>query len=283
MGDMNIISTWLGIAICKLRRKKVLLWSHGVYGNEKYLKKGIRLFFLNLADTNLLYENRAKSLLIEKGFKQKKLRVIYNSINYNEQYVNYKNLQSLFDLEFKVKKPFRLLFIGRLTKGKKINLLIKAIYILNSEKVEFSLTIVGSGLEKQNLLELCVLLGIEQYVKFEEETYAENKIGEFLINSDLMVSPGNVGLNALHSLSYGTPVCTHNNFSNQMPEVEIIKENIIGFFFKENDHKDLALKIKYWFKNFHNQLTRDEIRGHINYNYNPLHQSRTIENALKDG
>ena len=44
------------------------------------------------------------------------------------------------------------------------------------------------------------------------------------------VSPGNVGLTAIHSLSYGTPVLTHNNFNNQMPEVESIQPGFNGYF-----------------------------------------------------
>ena len=49
--------------------------------------------------------------------------------------------------------------------------------------------------------------------------------------SDLTVSPGNIGLTAIHSLSYGTPVCSHSNFNNQMPESEAIINFEKWFFF----------------------------------------------------
>ncbi|GIS05973.1 MAG: hypothetical protein CM15mP109_07290 [Candidatus Dadabacteria bacterium] len=50
-----------------------------------------------------------------------------------------------------------------------------------------------------------------------------------------MVSPGNTGLNAVHFLSYGPPVGTHNYFYNQMPEAAIIEaQKKTGFFFNEN-------------------------------------------------
>ena len=63
-----------------------------------------------------------------------------------------------------------------------------------------------------------------------------------------MVSPGNTGLNAVHALSYGTPVGTHNNFNNQMPEAAIIEDKMTGFFFNEDDSEDLSLKIDLWTK-----------------------------------
>ena len=54
----------------------------------------------------------------------------------------------------------------------------------------------------------------------------------------------NVGLTAIHSLSFGTPVLTHNNFDNQMPEVQAINEGENGGFFIENDLEDLIKKIE---------------------------------------
>ena len=29
LGDMNILSTWIGLLICRFRRKKTILWTHG--------------------------------------------------------------------------------------------------------------------------------------------------------------------------------------------------------------------------------------------------------------
>ena len=62
LGDMIIISNWIAIIICKLRGKKINFWTHGVYGNEKGLKKILRHLFLNLADNIFLYEKRAKRI-----------------------------------------------------------------------------------------------------------------------------------------------------------------------------------------------------------------------------
>ena len=45
---------------------------------------------------------------------------------------------------------------------------------------------------------------------------------------------GNVGLACIHSLSYGTPVCTHNDMNYQMPEAEILNDENSSLFEKGN-------------------------------------------------
>lgn len=55
---------------------------------------------------------------------------------------------------------------------------------------------------------------------------------EFIYNADLCVSPGNVGLTAMHSLVFGCPVITHNCFEWQMPEFEAIQPGITGDFLR---------------------------------------------------
>lgn len=77
-------------------------------------------------------------------------------------------------------------------------------------------------------------------------------------NADVCVSPGNVGLTAIHSLTYGCPVITHNNFPFQGPEFESIIQGKTGDFFQENDVNSLADTIQKWLsQNLH---SREAIR-----------------------
>ena len=54
LGEMYIISSWIACLIAKMRGKKIYMWSHGLYGNENFVKKHIRLNFLKLADVIFL-------------------------------------------------------------------------------------------------------------------------------------------------------------------------------------------------------------------------------------
>ena len=113
------------------------------------------------------------------------------------------------------------------------------------------------------------------WLHFYGATYDENELGNLIFHSDLCVSPGNIGLTAIHSLTYGTSVASHSNFRNQMPEVEIIKEGINGFMFKENNIEDLALKIESFFNS--KRKSKKVIRNKILKLYNPKNQLKVFK------
>ena len=161
-------------------------------------------------------------------------------------------------------------------------MLIDAIVNLNSRKSLYKLKIIGDGPEKNNLFNKVNILNAEKFISFNEGTYNENKIANFFLKSDLLVSPGNVGLNAVHSLCYGTPVITHNKFVNQMPEHEVIEEQLNGLFFEHNNIESLEQKIQNWFINFHNNRSRNELRSLIIKNYNPKFQIKIFEESLNN-
>ena len=284
LGDMNILSTWISLLICRLRRKKTILWTHGFYGNENFIKRQLRILFYSIGDKYLLYEQRGKELMIKAGFDKNKIFVIYNSLDYEvqkEYFEHYKknNLKREFTF-FKNSKLKTILFLGRLTPVKKVDLLIKSLNKLNSKTVNFNLLIIGEGSQK-SLLKKISKEGLEKgWIYFYGETYDEPELSKLIYSSDLMVSPGNTGLNAVHALSYGTPVGTHNNFYKQMPEAAIIEDQKTGFFFNENDLDDLSLNINMWFSKFDINLTQAERRKIIDDKYNPEYQNKLIQKAI---
>lgn len=284
LGDMNILSTWIGLLICRLRSKKTILWTHGFYGNENYIKRLLRTLFYSIGNKYLIYEQRGKDLMINAGFDASKIFVIYNSLDYELQkkyFENYQKNNIKRDLYFfKNSKLKTVLFLGRLTLVKKIDLLIKSLYKLNSKSVNFNLLIIGEGPQKKMLKKISKE-GIEKgWIYFYGKTYEESELSKLIYSSDLMVSPGNTGLNSIHALSYGTPVGTHDNFNNQMPEAAIIEDERTGFFFNENDSDDLSLKIDLWFSKFNLNLNRAERRVMIDEKYNSEYQIKEILKAL---
>ena len=75
---MNILSTWISLLICKLRNKKTILWTHGFYGNESYMKRCLRIVFYSIGNKYLVYGQRGKKLMVNAGFNENKIFVIYN-------------------------------------------------------------------------------------------------------------------------------------------------------------------------------------------------------------
>lgn len=282
LGEFQILSTWIAILIAKVRGKKILLWSHGLYGNESYLKKKVRVLFYSFAQINIVYENRAKQILINEGFKSENIEVIYNSLNFDKQNLIYSKLENGENVNpinfFSNKSLPTIFFVGRITPQKKINQLIDCLGLLNNKVIKYNLLIIGDGSilnklknEYNNFIE-------SGWLHFYGATYDENELGNLIFHSDLCVSPGNIGLTAIHSLTYGTSVASHSNFRNQMPEVEIIKEGINGFMFKENNIEDLALKIESFFNS--KRKSKKVIRNKILKLYNPKNQLKVFKKIL---
>jgi glycosyltransferase involved in cell wall biosynthesis len=282
LGDMNVLSSWVIAIIAKLSGTRLVFWGHGFYGNESWVVERIRLMFYSLADAHLVYNNRGKKLMIQHGIKDKDIHVVYNSLDYYTQKDLRKKVLSVNLI--KKEKLFEtlmlptLVFIGRLTPVKRIDVLIRAFINLNKKSIPLNLLIIGDGQEKEKLIELSK--PIESHVHFYGKCYDEEKIGSLIANCDLCVSPGNVGLTAIHSLSYGTPVCTHDSFENQMPEFEVIVEGQTGTFYSEKSN-NLEEVIEAWLSS---DLDREQIRKNcyetIDKFYNPNYQLSVFTNLF---
>lgn len=282
LGDMYLLSNWLIALICKIKRKKVIFWSHGLYGNEGLLKKVFRLVFYKLADYHLVYEKRGKKLLINNGFKEDKIKVIYNSLNYQVQkdlYIDLLNNKNGNPFKFFGDKNLPVLFFsGRLSKSKKIHLLIEAFKELNLKKQVCNLLIVGEGPEKNDLLIQAKSFVDNRSIFFYGECYNEKILASFFFNSICTISPGNVGLTGIHSFSYGTPVITHDNLNNQMPEVESIIDGVNGFFFIEDNINSLVQTIN---KVLHSNVNyRTQCRNVVDNYYNSNFQMKILKEIL---
>ncbi|MCS5968893.1 glycosyltransferase [Klebsiella variicola subsp. variicola] len=86
----------------------------------------------------------------------------------------------------------------------------------------------------------------------------------------------------MHSLNYGTPVITHDNFEFQMPEYEAITDNVTGSFFEYNSAESLAKEILVWTKKVKDEETIKACHDVIDRLYNPRTQSRIIHEVLNE-
>ncbi len=282
LGDYNCLSTWILLLLNKIfYNKKIYLWSHGFYGNESHLKTKIKLFFFKLSYKIFLYGNYSKKIMKNLGYDEEKLVVIYNSLNYENQIFVRNNLDENYSSfkNFPQNKNASIVFSGRLTKQKKINLLIESSIKLFENNLNFNVLILGNGSEMDSLKLLIPTKHLKNFY-FLGEIYDENIIAKIFRRASICVSPGNVGLTAIHSLVYGTPVITHNNYSKQGPEFEAIKPGVTGDFFKENSVDSLAELIEIWLKKDNDDLTRSKCYKIVDDYYNPKKQLEIILKSL---
>lgn len=250
LGDTHCLSTWLFCLRARMwhRKKRIFFWTHGWYGKENFMEKILKKIFFQLANGSIfLYGNYARDLMIKEGFDGKKLHVIHNSLAYDQQMEIRKYLQSddVYQKHFGNQLP-NLMFVGRLTKVKKLDIVLRAMALLKKQGKEYNFTLIGDGQKKNELETLTEELGLSQHVWFYGACYDEQQLGHLIYNADLCVSPGNVGLTAMHVMVFGTPVITHNDFPHQMPEFEAIHDGKTGTFFERDNVESLANGIQSW-------------------------------------
>jgi len=284
LGDMYVLSMWLTVWLAKLRGISVLFWGHGLNGREGFLKRWLRVRFLGLANGVLVYGERGSRLLVQSGLMCRRIRVVYNSVDHARQLIlretavqhDFYSSEGWFE---DVSAP-TLIFVGRLTPEKRLDSLIDSVKCLRQQGFIYNLVIIGDGTESDRLRTLSAELMDQIY--FYGACYEEEALAKLIANADLCVSPGFVGLTAIHALGYGTPVCTHDNFARQAPEAEAIIDGRTGIFF-DYEKMDIAGAILRWFAT---APGREVVRGvcyqEIDDKWNTENQTRNIVKSIVD-
>ena len=286
IGNPNIRATWR-IAL-KARKKgiKVLFWAHGWLKPERPIKSFIRNSYFRLADRVLVYGERAIDLAEKSGFPKDKVRVIYNSLDFQKQDKVFHELKNIplpslrNELRLSPNNPV-LLCVSRLTDICHYEWLIEAAANTALRQDSPQLIFIGDGPSKKHLEEMTASLEVN--ARFLGAIYDEEQIGRYLMAADVVVSPGKVGLTAMHALAFGTPVVTHGNLDTQMPEVEAVEPNISGEYFTYGDVASLSEAILRLLSNERSlSERRSACRNIILCKYTPEIQARLIDEAIDE-
>jgi len=267
------------IALCHLRGKKVYAWGHGC----KSFKGKYRIFktLYHLWDGFYTYGKRGKDRLVELGINADKLNVIYNSLNDGVKSCDNIDIESKIYTNFFQNEDPTLLFVGRLNREKQLDWILKAQEIHRQQGLNYNIVFIGDGECRTELESYVFNNNLSSYVWFYGKCYDEEKISSLIFNADLCVSPGNVGLTALHAMTYGTPVISHDDFETQMPEYEIIIPRITGDLYKHGSLDDLCNKIKSWLSNNTDRnIIRENCYSIINDKFNSLYQISLLKKTL---
>lgn len=274
------LSAWLLLIAARLRGQRVVHWDHGYYGREGRLKRAIKRLYFGMAHASMVYNDYSRRLMIADGINPDKITTLGNSLDYDQDVALRREAASpdFFTTYFPHPQPV-LVFIGRLTAVKRLDLLLDALLLMKQRGCPAHLFIIGDGDQRSSLEEQAQRLGLTADVCFYGASYDERFIARALYNADLCVSPGNVGLTAIHALSFGCPVVSHDNLPLQMPEFEAIVEGETGTFFRYDDADSLAQTIVAWLTHKKNdrQRVRQACYDEIDRKWNPYAQFKVIQ------
>ncbi|MDJ0781127.1 MAG: glycosyltransferase family 4 protein [Desulfosarcinaceae bacterium] len=290
LGNVYYLSTWISALVCQCLKQPVLMWTHGILKKESGLKAFVRRRFYNLSSGGLLlYNHRSKNLMSAAGLKRKKLTVVYNSLDYDTQkrYFYRYLKRPLGHLKSELGLPSDqsiLIYTGRLTPEKRLDTALDLLCRLNADRKAYILLLVGDGPYADALRRRARFLRIADEVRFTGACYDEQMLAKLIMAAHVMLVPGGIGLTAIHSLSYGTPVVTHSRLNAHKPEHEVIQDGISGSFIDLEDVATLKRTVDHWTrqKEAHRRRLAIRCRKNIDTFYNPYRQRAAIERALED-
>lgn len=232
-GDVRFLSTWVAALVSRARRRRVLFWTHGWTRPDAGLKRVVRTSFYRCAHALLLYGDHARGIGIRMGFDPQSLYVIGNSMGSPVVWVGERSNGSATRSNSQ-----SWVVITRLIADRRVDAVIREGSRLTSDGRRVDLTVVGDGPERGRLMKLGQELNYP--VTFLGAIYDPMVTAEILGAADICLSPGHIGLAAIHALSCGCPVATHGNADAQMPEFEAVRNGVNGVLFQEGNYREMA-------------------------------------------
>jgi glycosyltransferase involved in cell wall biosynthesis len=208
------------------------------------VKKWITRFLLQRANGLLVYSEAAKRYYQGLGYDPAKIFIAYNSIDHETLFKIREYLRAKPEEVDEVRKRHRLfgkvpiLFVGRLVRGKNVEMLLEAFSIVKKGCPGAALIIVGGGPLEPNLKGK--VGGCDEDVKFVGSIYDKELLGKYFALARVFVLPGLGGLAINEAMCFGVPVvCTGADGT----ELQLVQDKISGFIVREASAESLAQAI----------------------------------------
>lgn len=236
VGELNprILSTWLLLLIRFILCKKTFLWGHAWARVGRGSKtEWVRHLMRKISSGLLFYTNQQRQEFLEEypSFN-KKLVVAPNSVFYRDEMVP-------------VPLGNNFIYVGRLVKSKKVDILINGFLKYAENHSQGILHIVGSGDQLNHLVEMSSHSAFVDRIIFHGHIAEVQRLKNLYSDCAASVSPGYVGLSMTQSLSFGVPMIISREEPHS-PEIEAMIEGFNGSFFETDDINSLALQMEYW-------------------------------------
>lgn len=170
----------------------------------------------------------------------------------------------------KKEKDFKLVFMGRLSFEKNIEVVVKAFALLEKKFPKLRLVLIGNGPARKTLELLALELGVKGKVEFAGVMHGK-ALAEKLASCDLFVTASTIetqGISTFEALAAGLPAIAADFLAN--PEAVIDGKN--GFLFKPFSEKDCAGKIEKVLKDkmLYKRLAGNAVRFANDYSWQKL-------------
>lgn len=236
-----LLSGFVGVFIKKLLGHKLVITAHGsdIYMiPEGGLMKKTFITIISQSDSVIAVSNANKRKLVNLHLKERMIKVIHNGVSL-----------SVFKKESSPRanrKEPHIIWVGRMTKEKGLEYLIKAMKITVTRYPNSKLTLVGDGPLKKKLGGIIKELSLNDNIIFTGFVKNE-EVFKYLKNADIFVLPSlseGLPIVALEAMAAGKTVIA----SDVGGTSEVVKDGITGFLVEPKNPEMLAEKIHYIIK-----------------------------------
>jgi len=239
-GSFGYLTFWMLLLLRSILGYKLIAWSHGIENKHFFqqkpgLKSRLLMSALDWCDAVVFYSNKRKVKVESYVGHSEKHFVAHNTLQTKKLLELQAELSLAGQTPIRKKlgwsEDFHVIFVGRLLKDKRIDLLLQAFEHLSRE-INVGLHIVGKGPELQLVKDA---QGRQSRVYYHGEVLEDRPLGEMLFAADLLVNPGYVGLSIVHGFCFGKPLVTCSPTVTgpfHSPEIEYLDDGANGLLCK---------------------------------------------------
>jgi len=209
-GTFGIITNWISALCCRLKGIPFLWWTCGwekqTHGMSRRVKGWFVSRLVKAAAYTIAYGTEAKEYLIDHGAREDRVVVAQNTIDTSfiiSEFVSLNESGRALRARLGIADKKVLLFVGRLTAAKRVDLLLHAFKTVAGCRSGVALVIVGNGSEKERLRRLAKDENLQDVI-FVEGTYDD--VYPYFAACDVFVLPGLGGLAINQAMAFGKPV-----------------------------------------------------------------------------
>ncbi len=239
--DPQILSNLCLCLFGRLLGKKILLWGHGIGSRQTWPVRKLRSWIPRLLHGYIFYDKLRAREVISWGLPRRYVFIAANSLDTR----TIRRLSHPWENDLRT----NIICSGRLISEKRVGLLLHGFARATAGlPSDVCLTLIGDGPELESLMRLSQELGIHDRVQFTGKLTEEADLAPFFNSSWVAVSPGYLGLSAVHALAYGVPLLVAEGEPHS-PEIVVFEPGVTGCSFTGNDPDDLAATLVRMWRN----------------------------------
>jgi len=238
-GNPRVVSSVLLSWVLRALRMPVVIWGQAHTAGASLISEQIRLAWWRAFSNVFVYTDAEVQYLRERGFAQQLILGMNNGLDQTMLDVAGAKWTCARLIEWRRQEGLEqnviLLSCARLVGKNRFDLVIDALPALLEVDPTLTWCVLGDGPERKQLEGRAKQRRVAHAIRWKGPLYDEDDLAPWFMSSTLLVHPGAIGLPLLHAFGYGLPVVTHDDRSQQMPEIAALRDGTSGVLFRQGD------------------------------------------------